>query len=107
MSQPQTMLTVLTQTPPFISGNRAWEEYVQVVVAKGDEIPGKGDPEKCAQQRLLGSLIMYQPIDKLIASAELRRDRIFAQLEFHVAQRLREAAKMVESNLDKPKLAAA
>ena len=49
----------------------------------------------------------YQVLDKLLASAELRRDRILAQLEFHVAQRLREATKMVEGNFDKGRLAAA
>ena len=91
----------------FVRDLPAWEEYVQVLLAADDETPGECDREKSASQRLLGSMIVYQPVDKLLASAELRRDRIFAQLEFHVAQRLREAIEMVEGNLDKPRLAAA
>ena len=80
---------------------------MQALLDEDGESVSELDTEESASQRLLGSMIMYQPLDKLLASAELRRDRILAQLEFHVAQRLREATKMVEGNLDKPRLAAA
>jgi hypothetical protein len=86
----------------FVRSAPAWEEYAQTLL-EAESV----DTEKSASQRLLGSMFVYQPVDKLLASAELRRDRIFAQLEFHVAQRLREAIEMVEGDLDKRRLAAA
>ena len=91
----------------FVRRAPAWAEYAQTLLEEDGESVSELDTEESASQRLLGSMIVYQPVDKLLASAELRRDRILAQLEFHVAQRLREATKMVEGNLDKPRLAAA
>ena len=91
----------------FIRRLPAWAEYEQALLAEDGESVSEIDTEESASQRLVGSMIVYQPLDKVLASAELRRDRIFAQVEFHVAQRLREAAEMVEGNFHKPRLAAA
>jgi len=87
----------------------AWGDYAQMLTESKRCKRGTRRSENTAADRLSVIVEMnhYQVLDRLLASAELRRDRIFAQVEFHVAQRLREAAEMVEGNFHKPRLAAA
>jgi len=88
----------------------AWADFAETLLEPEEREPKTiCDRENTAADRVRFVVQMnhYQVFDRLLASAELRRDRIFAQVEFHVAERLRAAVEVVEGNLDKPRLAAA
>ena len=66
------------------------------------------DHEAESATRLVTRIKDYQVLDRLIASLERRRDRSLAQVDFSVAQRLRQAAAEIDNGKnDKPSLAAA